>query len=64
MLSNDIEALVSLFDIFLRSILRQKSLQVFPLLFVFSVMISSCYKTPSVHDVWFMACSYAIVMIH
>jgi hypothetical protein len=27
-------------------------------------MISSCYETPLVHDVWFMACTHATVMIH
>jgi hypothetical protein len=39
MLSNDIEALVSLFDMFIMSIYRLNLLQVFPLLCIISDMI-------------------------
>jgi hypothetical protein len=62
MLSSDIETLVSLFDIFIRSICRLKLLQMFSLLCVSSDMMYSCYEMFGV-DVWFMACNHATTMI-
>jgi hypothetical protein len=63
MLSSDIEVLVSLFDIFNRSIHRLRLLQVFPLLCVSSDMMYLCYEMFRV-DVCFITCSHATTMIH